>query len=290
MKITPLAGILLMLSSAAIPGYAEEDAPLRKAVTFRASFDAEVRGDAGGGGLKVSTRLDHPTNKGEFVFEPGFDPKVFRVAKGKGVHGGALEAVDVLPRRGRIFFPLKGNLAFAAGGWGGAASMWLNTDPNTLLKTPFCDPIQITEKGANNGGLWLDFPDPGNKPRDMRLGAFPAVPEGKTGLTEADPAAPLVWMKNVGFKSGEWHHVAMTWANFDTGKANAEACLYVDGRLIGKLADRELAMGWNVEQAGIYVAVNYIGLLDELALFNRSLTEAEVKQLAAQPDRLSQGK
>lgn len=276
-------GIMLTIASTALS--AEDEAALAKAVSFYASFDEEVRGDFGGGGLKAATRLDHPTNKGEFVFEPGFDSKVFRIAKGKGVNGkngGALEAVDVLPRRGRIYFPVKGNLAYKSGGWGGAVSLWINTDPNTLLKTPFCDPIQITEKGANNGGLWLDFPDV--KPRDMRLGAFPAVPEGKQGIAETDPDAPLVWMKGVGFKSGEWHHLVMSWKNFDTGQANGEAALYVDGKQIGCVEGRDLAMNWNVDKAGVYVAVNYIGLLDELALFNRPLTEGEILLLRDKPD------
>src|SRR5262245_31770531 len=140
---------------------------IRKAITFYASFDEEVRGDRGGGQLTVDTRSNHPTEKGKFTVEKGFDAKVFRVAKGKGVSGGALEVVDVLPNNGRIFFPAKGNLAFKSDGWGGSVSVWCNTDPDKMLKTKFCDPIQITQKGAGNGGLWFDFNDA--KPRrDLR--------------------------------------------------------------------------------------------------------------------------
>src|SRR5439155_250054 len=82
---------------------------------------------------------------------------VFTIAKDGGIHGGALEVKDVLPRNGRIFIPAKGNLAFKKGGWGGAVSFWMKTDPETLLKTKFCDPFQITHKGANNAGIWVDF-------------------------------------------------------------------------------------------------------------------------------------
>src|SRR5207237_3596931 len=125
--------------------------------------------------------------------------------KDKGVHGGALEAVDVLPRNGRIYFPAKGNLAYKKGGWGGALSVWCNTDPNKLLKTKFCDPIQITQKGANDGGLWFDFNDAA--PRDMRMGVFAAVPTGGKAISESDPKAPMVWVRKVGFKADKWHHV-----------------------------------------------------------------------------------
>src|SRR5262245_23471587 len=81
---------------------------LMKAVSFYASFDEEVRGDVGGGGLTLDTRSNHPTEKGQFVFEKGFDAKVFRIARDKGIHGGALEVTDVLPNNGRVFFPVKG--------------------------------------------------------------------------------------------------------------------------------------------------------------------------------------
>jgi hypothetical protein len=178
-----------------------------------------------------------------------------------------------LPRNGRIFFPAKGNIAFKPGGWSGAVSFWLNTDPNKLLKTRFCDPVQITHKGANNGGLWFDFNDA--KPRDARMGAFPAFASGEQGIKEDDPAAPLVIIKGVEFKEGEWHHVVLNWRNFDTGRADAAAELFIDGKSIGRIENRAIAMSWDLDKAGIYVAVNYLGLLDELAVFSRSLSEAE---------------
>lgn len=264
--------------------HAADDA-IRSAATFYASFDRAVKGDFGGGDLKPSTRFNHPTAQGQFVFQPGFDASVFRITPGKGIHGGALEPVDVLPRNGRIFFPARGNIAYRDGGWSGSVSFWLKTDPNTMLKTSFCDPLQITQKGAGNGGLWLDFNDA--KPKDMRMGSFPAIPEGGKAIPESDPQAPLIRVKSVTFKADDWHHIVLVWANFDTGRANARTALYVDGRLAGELKDREIAMGWDLDKAGIYVAVSYIGLLDELALFNRPLTPAEITRLRERPGLLS---
>jgi hypothetical protein len=262
---------------------AEEDA-IRRAVTLYASFDERLQADFAGGERTLSTRLNHPAEKGSFLFEKGFDEKVFRIAKA-GVHGGALQATDVLPRNGRIFFPAKDNIAFKKGGWSGAVSMWINTDPNKLLKTKFCDPVQITQKGANNGGIWFDFNDA--SPRDLRMGVVPAVPPSAKPIGEADPNAPLVPVKGVAFKEGEWHHVVLTWQNFDTGKPDARAALYIDGKLIGELKDRPIAMDWEIDKAGIYVAINYIGLLDELAVFNRNLTPVEVSELQRGPGLLA---
>lgn len=261
------------------------DTDLHKAVTLYASFDEEVKADKGGGELTLSTRTNHPTEKGKFVFKKGFDAKAFRIDKDRGVQGGMLEAVDVLPDNGRVFFPAKGNIAFKKGGWGGAVSVWINTDPNKLLKTKFCDPIQITQKGANNGGIWFDFNDA--KPRDLRFGVFPAVPEGKMPIKEEDPDAPMRRVPKIDFKSGDWHHVVLSWQNFDTGKKDAVATLYIDGVLLGTVKDRDIAMAWDIDQAGIYVAVNYIGNLDELAVFNRPLTDKEIGDLLRKPGLLS---
>jgi hypothetical protein len=277
---SPIGLLLLTVPSADV-----DEAALRKAITFYASFDEAVKGDVGGGDLTVSTRFNHETEPGQFVFEKGFNADVFHIAADKGVQGGALECCDVLPRNGRIFFPARGNVAFQQGGWGGAVSVWINTDPDTLLKTKFCDPVQITEKGAMNGGIWFDFNDA--TPRDLRMGTFPSLPEGQKPMDSSDPHAPITCVNGVSFKSGDWHHVALTWDNFDTGNSDGHAALFIDGKLIGGVKDSPLSMGWDVDKAGIYFAISYIGLLDELAVFNRPLTAAEVEYLHRHPGALA---
>src|SRR4051812_24902596 len=262
-----------------------DDLQIRKSVTFYASFDETVAADFGAGSHTVGTRFDNPTESGKFVFEPGYDAKIFSIARDRGISGGALQVTDVLPLRGRLYFPAEKNLEFNPAGWGGTVSLWINTDPDTSLKTLFCDPVQITERGANDGGLWIDFPDV--KPRDMRLGAFPAADSAGRTFKETDTEAPLVWMKQVGFKVGQWHHLAITWKNFDTGQKNAHAILYVDGKRVGELKEREISMRWNIAKTGIYVAVNYIGLLDEFSIFNRQLSADEITRLHAEPGLLS---
>jgi hypothetical protein len=264
---------------------ADADA-LRKSVTFYASFDEAVRGDFGGGGLTPGTRFGPPGEWEKYRFEKGFDERVFRIAAGNGLRGGALEVVDVLPDGGRIYFPAKGNLAYRKGGWGGAVSFWMNTDPNRLLKTPFCDPVQITHRGANNGGIWCDFT--AAKPRrDFRLGAFPAAPPGQKPLAEDAPGAPLVRVRAVVFRAGDWQLVVLSWRNFDSARPDARATLYLDGRRVGDVKDRAIAMDWDIEKAGIFVAVNYIGLLDEFATFGRELTADEVGMLHREPGLLA---
>ena len=277
------------MASCSAPGAPSGDAGLLRSATFYASFDEAVRADFGGGGLDLSTRSNHKTEKGAFVHEKGFPASAFRIAPGRGISGGALEAVDVLPDNGRIYFPAKGNLAVRKGGWGATLSVWINHDPDVQLKTKFCDPVQITHRGAGNGGLWFDFNDA--KPeRNLRMGAFPAVADGAKPIAESREAfSPMVWIDRPGFKVGDWHHVALVWRNLDSGRNDGCASLWIDGRLRGEVKDKPypLSMDWDLEKVGLYVAVSYIGLLDELALFDRALGEDEIGLLRARPGLLA---
>jgi hypothetical protein len=286
MKALVFAPVLAIasLSAGAIRENEKKD-DLPKAVIFYASFDEAVRGDFGGGALTPSTRSNDADEKSKFVFKKGFDSKVFRIAPGKGIQGGALKVVDVLPNNGRIFFPAKGNIGFKKGGWSGAVSFWINTDPNKLLKTPFCDPVQITHKGANNGGIWFDFNNA--RPRDCRMGIFSAVSKGQKPISEDDPKAPMVRVPGAPFKAGDWHHIVLTWKNLDTGKPNGQAILYIDGKKQGSLESAPLAMDWDMDKAGIYVGVNFIGLMDEFAVFGRMVTPEEVARLHKSPGLLT---
>jgi hypothetical protein len=274
----------LLVAGLSIAGRAAPE-PVLEAAVFYASFDETLRADFGAGPREVRSRFNHETEPGRFVFEDGFDASVFRIAPAAGVHGGALEATGVLPRNGRIFFPARGNLPYRSGGWGGAVSFWLKTNPDTMLRTRFCDPVQITEKGATNGGLWVDFPD--TSPRDLRLGAFSSVAPGRPAISESDPDAPLVRVAKVGFQAADWHHVAFTWSNFDTGRRDARAALYIDSVLKGELSSRAVTMDWDLAKTGIYIAVNYVGLLDELAVFSRPLAPAEISRLHREPGLLA---
>ncbi len=264
----------------AAQGDAGVENALRQAVALYASFDETPDAEfaAGDGALYVRAEAE----KGKFAEERGVDASRFRIAPGKGASGGALECLDLLPQGGRAFYRARGNLADRHG----AVSVWVNTDPNALLKTRFCDPVQISQKGARNGGLWFDFTD--DKPRDLRLGAFPAVPEGVAPSKAPESEQPIVRIVNPAWKSGEWHHVAISWGEFNTGRNDGWAALYIDGKAAGKVGERDLRMDWDLDQTRIYVALNFIGLLDELAVFKGRIDGRMVQHLYRNPGAIKQ--
>ena len=279
--IVPWGGLLLLflLAWVGMAPAADADA-LRKAVSFYASFDEAIQGDCGGGDLTLSTRYEHETEKGNYVFEQGFDKEGVRIAKGLGIHGGALEFFKPLPRKGMLFLPARGKLAAQQGGWGGAVSVWLKPAPNT----PFCDPAYITQKRWNDGGLWFDYNH--DKRGDFRMGAYPALAAGQKPPEPDDPHPSMLRLKENVLKNDAWNHVVMTWSNCDTGKKDGRASLYIDAKHVGEVKDIDLRMGWDLDQTRIYLGFFYIGLMDELAFFHRPLTAEEVMLLHTKPDVL----
>lgn len=287
MRFTLLTVVLLATPVAARAQTAHE-AALRQALTLYASFDDEVRMDRGRGDATPGTRSVDPADKKKFVFTRGFDPQCFRILKHKGIAGGCLQAVDLPSRSGRLFFPAKGNVAYQPHtAWGGAFSVWINTDPNQMLKTPFCDPVLITQKGFNNGSIWTHFNDA--MPRALQSGTYPSIPDSQEPLPEDAPSAPLTRLPNVRFKAGEWHHLVLSWNNLNSGKKDGTHTLWVDGEKVGTLKDYAIGMDWDIERSRIYFAVNLVGLLDELAVFSRPLTGEEVLLLYRRPGVLKSG-
>jgi hypothetical protein len=280
--VLPWAGLLLLflLAGTGVAAAADADA-LGKAISFYASFDDEVRGDTGGGDLAPWTRSEHETDRGRHVFEKGFDPGAVRIARGKGIHGGALEFVKPLPRKGMLYFPARGKLALQKGGWGGAVSVWLKP----AADTPFCDPVYITQKRWNDGALWFDYNH--DRRGDLRMGAYPALAPGQKPPEPDDPHPSMLRLKENALKPDAWNHVVMTWGGCDTGKKDGRAALYIDGRLAGEVKDLDLRLDWDLDQTRIYLGFLYVGLMDELALFQRGLTAEEVALLHEKPGVLS---
>ena len=265
--------------------HAADDATIRAAVTFYASFDEEPRGDFGAGDRTLWTRADDPADKTRKVIRPGHDAGRVRVAPGAGVSGGALEIRALSADNAFVFFPAKGKLAVRAGGWGGAVSLWVKADLARIPETSPWDPFLVVEKNWNNGAVWCDFA-PGAPPRDLRVGLFPAVPPDKVPPTLEEGEAIWLRSKAPSFKTNVWHHIAQVWGNFDSGKSDAWTACYLDGEPVGRVEGRDGTMNWNLDALRFPVGSGMVGFVDEVALFGRPLTGAEVARLARTADVL----
>jgi hypothetical protein len=279
--VTTLLILFSLIISASVSSSADLSS-LREALTFHASFDQSPDADFALGDRRIFTALSikEPRNA-----TPGLPTNgVVSIAKGEGHVGDALRFHRRAPEM--VHYQAAKNLAYATSNWNGTVSFWLRLDPDADLEPGYCDPLQITPRAWNDGALWVDF-SKDERPRHFRLGVFAdrAVwdPTGRDLDKTPETERPLVTLTRPPFSRDQWTHVVFTFANFNTGKKDGAAVLYLDGQSVGRVSAREQTFTWNPAQAIALLGIGYTGLFDELAFFNRALTPAEVGQLFALP-------
>jgi len=210
--------------------------------------------------------------------------QVTRLAPGEGRFGDALRFTA--KQAPFVFFRAATNVHYAAQNWGGTVSFWLSTDPTNDLQPGFCDPIQITPRAWNDAAFFVEFEKRQTIP--FRLGVYPDVkvwnPDNREWSKIPLADKPLVTVEDPPFNRGKWTHVVFTWENFNTAESNGVAKLYLDGDYRGELAARVQTFTWDPAQTVVGLGLNYVGLMDELAVFNRALSSEEVRELHALPN------
>jgi hypothetical protein len=252
--------------------------PLRQALTFHASFDH---------GLDADFALGDPVLR--------HAPSLAKQAEAKPGLPASGE-VQLVPDAGRFghalrftkkkspmpFYRALKNVPYQTNDWSGTVSFWLNTDPVGELEPGFCDPIQITPRAWNDAGFFVEFEKRTNS-IPFRLGVYADFkvwnPSNKKWQDVAPSEKSLAEVSAPPFARGKWTHVVFTFENFNTGRDDGIAKLYLDGAHAATLSARRQTFTWDEEKCLIALGLSYIGLWDELAVFNRALTTAEVQQL-----------
>lgn len=248
-----------------------DDLSLKKALTFYASFDGGTDADISRGDKRLFTLINKEPKLGNKT------EGMSRLVKGRGLSGDAL----LFTKRNAKWLLYDGakNFYFAGKNWSGSVSFWLKVDPINGLDPGYVDPIQITPNTWNDASFFVDFAKDGN-PRSFRLGAFADKsvwnPENKD---IPEPQRPLVPAKSNPFSSDKWTHVAFTWENFNTGKKDGVATLYLNGKNEGIITEWNQKFSWAGKPHRILIGLNYMGLFDELACFNRALSSKEIKRI-----------
>lgn len=280
-RFTRLVLALCFVGTAAVLSAAAPSS-LRDALTFHASFDHGPDADFGQGDRRL---FNAPSMKPPRTGAPGLPAGgIVSIAKGQGRVGDALQFHRKAPEI--VFYQAATNLAYAKSNWSGTVSFWLKLDPDTDLEPGYCDPLQITPREWNDAAFWVDF-SKDERPRHFRLGAFAdrAVWDPTRRDLEKTPEAerPMVTVTKPPFTRERWTHVAFTFTNFNTGKTDGIATLYLDGRFQGSVSAREQTLTWDPAATIAMLGLNYTGLFDELAFFNRALTATEVENIFVLP-------
>ena len=216
--------------------------------------------------------------------QPGLPSDVVQLDP-RGKFGGSAK----FGKRSEVFTFFRGekNVAYTAEALDGTVSLWMKLDPQADLEPGYVDPLQITDKAWNDSCLFLDFTKD-DVPRHFRLGVFSDYrywnPTDIGWDNIAVKERPMIVVEKPTFAADRWTHVAFVWKQFNTPKSTAE--LYVDGKLVGQLVKPQ-RFTWNSSKLAIIPGIYYSGGIDELAIWSRSLSAAEIAALSSDTEGLA---
>ena len=260
-----------------IPKERKEVQHLREALTFYSSFDKGTDADISLGDKRIYTvaidsRKDFGTAK------EGIQAKEIQHSPDKGRNGGALEFTSTSGKV--LFYRAKDNIGYHEALWNGTLSMWMLIDPEKDLDLTYCDPVQITDESYNDAAIWVDFTK--ENPRDFRLGvigdrALRKINDSTYNEEDYFDQRLIKARKKLPFSRENWTHIAITFEGLNS--SNGKAALYLNGVKQGEKKDISDTFTWMLENANIFLGFSYVGLLDELAIFNRAMTQEEITTL-----------
>jgi hypothetical protein len=263
---------LLLLLALSLPVALTAQDALKSALTFHASFDAGFEADFSTGG------------------------KVCQIKKGKELVACVPNEEVKLSAEGRfgscLHFPKKGVtrpqfsgvnvLGYNDTSWSATVSVWLRLTPDEDLEPGYCDPVQIVGDDGKKGFIFLEW-SKDETPRFFRFAIRPLFHIwNPTNVQWGDipvEKRPMVQVAKAPFRRDAWTHVVFTLdkVNDKTGKPGGS--LYLNGSKQGSIEGWDLSFGWDPAQVALVLGASYVGHLDDLAVFNRTLSDAEVKQL-----------
>lgn len=246
---------------------------LKSSLVLHASFDSSLNADFSKGSK------DCVVKKGKELVPcvPNDDVKL--VATG-GKFGGCLH----FPKKGatRPQFSGVNMLGYNDKSWSATVSIWLRLTPDEDLEPGYCDPVQITGDDTKKGYIFLEF-SKDETPRFFRYAIRPLFHIwNPTNMQWADipfEKRPMVQVAKPPFTRDTWTHVAFTLSNVNDKAAKPSGSLYLNGKLQGRIENWDLTFAWDPASVALVLGASYVGHQDDLAVFDRALSDAEVEQL-----------
>lgn len=255
---------------------AQEKNELKDDLTFFASFDGGFDADYAKGDKNIYTTTSRRTQAMDSA-KMGMHNADHELLKDQGKFGDAFRFGSRTSTD--IFFRAKDNIAYDPQNWSGTISFWLSLDPATDLEPGYTDPIQVTDTRWNDASIWVDFTQ--ENPRDFRLGVIGDMASWTKDTVDAPVDTVLgrrrVAVKNPPFSKTEWTHIAITYQSLG-GKQSTHS-LFLNGKKMGTVSDISEPFTWELDNANIYLGLGFIGSMDEVAIFNRPLTDEEIVSL-----------
>lgn len=252
-------------------------ASLSPALTFHASFDNGPDADFALGDKQLYSTTEQAVQQ-VATFTPGLGEPALTIVEGQGKFGAALAFTQ--ENSHVVVYKAAQNVAYDPTLLRGTVSFWMNLDP-AEIPGQYSDPLQLTDKDYSNACIWIDFTK-NDKPSDLRLGFFGNQSEWDVTNRRGESSEffwRLVKVAEPPFTKGHWTHIAITWDGVNSAQGG-RARLYLNGEYQGASGRIAEPFTWDVANATIRLGMgHFVGLIDDLALFNRPLTPAEVRGL-----------
>lgn len=255
---------------------------LRSALVFHAPFDTTADASFAKGDPRVYTAADR-TKRANAT--PGLPPaEDTRIVADAGRFGGALEFRRKI--KPQVFFRGGDNLGYQPKNWQGSVSFWLRLDPDRDLEPGYCDPVQFVGQAWNEGNLFVEF-SKDHTPRHFRFAIMAVTrfwnPQNRKWEEMPEPERPMTAVHRPPFSRERWTHVLVTFSRINSGAPDGRGTLYLDGRKQGSFSGWNNTFNWDVSQSALTVGLAYTGFIDDLAVFNRELDDAEAATIFALP-------
>ena len=203
-----------------------------------------------------------------------------KLAADAGRFGGGLH----FPKKGttRPSFKDRGVLGYNARSWSCTVSLWLRLDPDKDLEPGYCDPVQIVGDDSKKGYIFCEW-SKDETPRYFRYAIRPLFhiwnPENKQWGDIPFEKRPMVQVERAPFSREKWTHVVFTVENVNDKTKPPLGKLYLNGKLQGSIEKWDLTFDWDPARVLLVLGASYVGHMDDLAVFNRPLTDAEVDRV-----------
>lgn len=255
---------------------------LRDALTFHASFDTAADADFARGDRRIYTAPDRNKRDQATPGLPSAD--LVRLAPDEGRFGAALEFRKKMTPL--VLFRGPENLGYRPTGWDGAVSFWMRLDPDKDLEPGYCDPFQIYAQSWTDGNMFVEF-SKDHTPRHFRFGIMAITklwnPLNRKYEEMPEAERPIVALHRPAFRRDRWAHVLVTFANINTCSPDGRGTLYLDGAKIGSFTGWNNLFTWEPAKSVLTLGLNYTGFLDDFAIFDRELSDADARALFSLP-------
>jgi hypothetical protein len=246
---------------------------LAGALTLHAPFDGRLDAEFSRGDRTCYIRKGKELHRAEQTVD-------VQLEKAAGRFGGALHFQK--KNSFRPAFRGPGILDYNDKDWDATVSVWLRLTPDEDLEPGYCDPVQIVGNDSKKGFIFLEW-SKDERPRYFRYAIRPLFeiwnPDNVAWDDIPFDERPMVQVARAPFSREKWTHVVFTIENVNEEDQSSQGRLYINGESQGVIEGWNLTFGWDPQSVLLVLGAAYVGHIDDLAVFDRVLTDAEVKRI-----------